>query len=85
MTNSSRVTTAPTAANTSRLETTGAVAEVPPVFSGDTWGGTWGTTWSRTWYNATELVPAVTASPSISTTGRIAGAITENSTKRVQI
>jgi hypothetical protein len=83
MTNTSRISAAPSADNAVRVTTHGGTPAIPPIFSGDTWGGAWGGAWGLTWTNATAPVAAVPASPVVDVSACITEAITASNTKRV--
>lgn len=80
-----RIPSAPTAANTRRVATTGEVGGSPASLGGDTWGNSWGGTWGRTWLSLTPAVAATPASPAPDNTARIGSAPTANNTKRVSL
>jgi hypothetical protein len=81
----SRVGSAPTADNTKRVATTGAVPASGGGPGNSTWGGSWGLSWGFTWYNVSVAGGATPASPAIDVTQRITAAATANNTKRVTL
>lgn len=81
---SKRISGSLTAGNTKRLAYNGTVQTA----GGDTWGGSWGGkgTSGNSWTNSWSFVTlAQAASPLESSTKRIAGTITGNTTKRVAL
>ena len=80
-----RVSGALTEGSTQRVITRDAITG---ALGSDTWGGTWGgfggtlgRTWGKTWFNTGGA--SQDAKPTESSTVRVSGAITENTTKRV--
>jgi hypothetical protein len=78
----SRVGSAPTADNTKRVATSGAVAASAGGYGNFAWIG-WGLAWRNCWRSVNVGTGATPASPATDITPRIGAAATANNTKRV--
>jgi len=84
MTNTSRIGSVPTADNTKRVATSGAVAAASGGYGNYAWIG-WGIAWRNCWRTVNVGTGAVAASPAADNTPRVSEVPASNITKRVAL